>query len=299
MGAQSPRRAGRAVKRGAVVALVVAMSSCVTTREEGEALKRDIATLKGELAISQREESDGRAAGQRRLDAMEKKVAALEATLGSLRQSDADVGVQMDKVVAEVQTLRGDIELARRDLEQTTLSVKDILARPPLGVTTAASAPRVDGGKTATIAETEVPTESKPHYDFAKKLYDDKRFAESAEAFDLWLLRHAAAQPEFVDNAAYWKAESYFGLAASQSEKAARDKALRKAILSYQRVIEVPQSAKNESAFYKIGLSFEQLGLKFEAAAFYKEFIAKYPKSSVVSDVKKRLKSVGGGSTPK
>jgi TolA-binding protein len=260
------------------------------TRGEGEALKRDIATLTGELAVLQRDESDGR----RHLEDMENRVAVLEATLGNLRQSDADVGVQMDKIVAEVQTLRGDIELARKDLERTTLSVKDILARPPLGVTTAATAPRVDEGKTATIAGTAVPTESKAHYDFAKKLYDDKKFAESVEAFDLWLSRHAAAQPELVDNAAYWKAESSFGQAALQSENKAKEKSLKQAILAYQRVIEDPKSEKNDAALYKIGLSFEQLGLKVEAAAFYEEVIAKYPKSAVVADAKKRLKAVGG-----
>lgn len=294
MGAQSPRRAGGAVKQAALLSLALAVSSCVTTRDEGEALKRDIASLKSEVAMAQREVSDARTSGQRRLDDMEKKVAALEATLQNLRQSDADVGVQLDKVVAEVQTLRGDIEVARKDLEQTTLSVKDILARPPLGVSAAASAPRVDEGKSTTIAGAEVPMESKPHYDFAKKLYDDKKFAESAEAFDLWLLRHASGTPDLVDNAAFWKAESYFGQAAGQTDNKAKEKSLKQAILAYQRVIEDPKSEKNDAALYKIGLSFEQLGLKDEAAAFYEEVIAKYPKSTVVTDARKRLKGVGG-----
>jgi TolA-binding protein len=299
---EPPRRIGGAVIRPAsslLLAACVVLSACVTTRDEGESMKRDIATLKSELASEQRAGSDARNSGRTRLDDMERRLAALEGTLANLRQADADVGVQLDKVVAEVQTLRGDIEVARKDLEQTTLSVKDILERPPVGLATGTTAPRVDVDKPATIAGVEVPAESKPHYDFAKKLYDDKKFAESAEAFDLWLLRHSSKSPDLVDNSAFWKAESYFNQAAAISDAKAKEKSLKQAILAYQRVIEDPKSEKNDAALHKIGQSFEQLGLKDEAAAFYEEVIAKYPKSPVVADAKKRLKNLGGSKKKK
>lgn len=282
------------MKRVALVAVAFAVSSCVTTRDEGEALKRDIATLKAEVAVAQRNASDARSSGKGRLDDMEKKVAALEGTLQNLRQADADVGVQLDKVVAEVQMLRGDVEVARKDLEITTLSVKDILARPTLVVAAPVGTPGVDASKGATLGGAEVPTESKPLYDLAKKLYDDKKFAESAEGFDLWLLRHGAGTPELADNAAYWKGESFFALASTLTEAKAKERSLKQAILAYQRVIEDPKSEKNDAALFKIGVSFEQLGLRDEAAAFYEEVIAKYPKSTVVTEAKKRLKTIGG-----
>lgn len=283
----------------ACTVLLAGIVGCVTTRDEGETMKRDIAQLKSELASEQRAGSDARTSGRTKLDDMERRLAALEGTLANLRQADADVGVQLDKVVAEVQTLRGDIEVARKDLEQTTLSVKDILARPPAGLIGGEKAAPIDLNGKKTIAGVEVPAESKPHYDFAKKLYDDKKFAESAEAFDLWLLRHASASPDLVDNAAFWKAESYFNQATAMSDAKAKEKSLKQAILAYQRVIEDPKSEKNDAALYKIGQSFEQLGLKDEAAAFYEEVITKYPKSPVVNDAKKRLKNVGGGKKKK
>ena len=288
------------MRRIAGAALALSLAGCVTTRDEGEAMKRDIATLKSELATEQRADSDARAQGRTRLDQMEQRIAALEGTLANLRQSDADVGVQLDKVVAEVQTLRGDIEVARKDLEQTTMSVQDILARPPAGIMTGEKAPPVDASKATTIAGAEVPADPKAHYDFAKKLFDDRKYVDSGEAFDLWLARHAsngAAAPDvarLVDNASFWKAESYFGQANALSDAKAKEKALKQAILAYQRVIEDPKSAKHDVALYKIGMSFEELGLKDEAAAFYDEVISKHPKSIVVKDAKKRLQKVGG-----
>ena len=41
------------------------------------------------------------------------RVRELEGNLRSLRQADADGGVQMEKVIAEVQFLRGELEEAR------------------------------------------------------------------------------------------------------------------------------------------------------------------------------------------
>jgi TolA-binding protein len=278
-----------------VVLAVASSTACVTTREEGETLKRDMASLKSDMAQLQRQQSDAKTQQLARLEDMQKRVADLEATLANLRQADADVGVQLDKVVAEVQTLRGEVEQAKHELGETSASVKDILARPPVSVAAAASAPKVeDTGKPTAIGGQEVPAEAKPHYDFAKKLYDDKKYVEAADAFDLFIQRHASDAPDLVDNAAFWKAESYYAQASGQSDAKAKEKSLKQAILAYQRVLEDPKSEKNDSALYKIGIAFEQLGFKDEAAVFYDELISKYEKSPLVNDAKKRLKALGG-----
>jgi TolA-binding protein len=291
-------RAGHAL-RGTLLATAVLVGTvtaggCVTTREEGETLKRDMASLKTEMAQLQRQQSDARTQERARLEDMQQRLAALETTLSTLRQADADVGVQLDKIVAEVQTLRGDIEQARYELGETSASVKDILARPPVSVAREATAPKEDAGRTATIAGQEVPSEPKAHYDFAKKLYDDKKFVESAEAFDLFLQRHTKTQPNLVDNAAYWKAESFFGQAGTQSDPKLKEKSFKQAILAYQRVLEDPKSEKNDAALYKIGLAFEQLGFKDEAVVFYDELVTKHAKSPLAADGRKRLKALGG-----
>ena len=93
---------------------------------------------------------------------------------------------------------------------------------------------------------------------------------------------------------AYWKAESYYGVASALTDQKAKEKALKQAILAYQVVLEDTKSEKADSALYKIGLAFEQLGFKEEAAVFYDELINKHATSPLVGDAKKRLKQVGG-----
>lgn len=288
------RRTLRAARLVAVLAGLLAGAGCVTTREEGEALRRDVAELKGEVAQAQRAVSDARTQDKGRIDELARRVRELEGTLANLRQADADSGVQLSKTIAELQTLRGDIEQARHDLGETTKTVASILERPPVSVAAAEKAPKVDDvNKPAAIAGQEVPAEAKAHYDFAKKLFDEKKYGESAEAFDLFLMRHKSALPDLVDNAAFWKAESIFAQAGAMADAKAKEAALKQVILAYQVVLDDAKSEKRDSALYKIGICFEQLGFKEEAGVFYNELIEKNPKSSLVADAKKRLKALG------
>jgi TolA-binding protein len=278
----------------AVFALVVvgaANAACIATKAETDSLRQDMDALKSETAQMQRQVTDEREQSKQRLAAMEARVVELQGTLSSIRQADADVGVQLEKVIAEVQTLRGEIEQARYELGETSKTVQGILERPPVSVAAAAEAPKLDEGKGTTIAGAEVPAEPKEHYAFAKKLYDDKKYAEAAEAFELYLQRHPRG-PE-ADNAVFWKAESFYGTAGTLSDAKAKEKAYKQAILAYQRVLESPKSAKADGALFKIGLCFENLGFKDEARVFYEELLQKHKDSPLANDAKKRLKSLG------
>lgn len=287
-----PRASTRLALAAVVATVGLSGTACVTTRAEGEQLRQDVDALKDETARMQTEVQDLRSQRGHMLDRLDERVNALEATLGSLRQSDADTGVQLEKIVAEVQLLRGDLEEARHELGEQKESVASILARPPVSVASAATAPKAeDPTKTTQIGGEDVPTEARPHYDFAKRLFDDKKFAEAAEAFDLFLTRHTDAK-DLIDNAAFWKAESYYQLASAAKDKTAREKAYKQAILSYQRVLETPKSEKGDGALFKIGLAFEALGFDEEARVFYDELLAKYPKSPLAGEAKKRLKAL-------
>ncbi|MDP2345147.1 MAG: hypothetical protein Q8O67_29655 [Deltaproteobacteria bacterium] len=279
-------------KRFSLLALLLA-SSCVTTRAEGDQLRTDVDALKTETAQLQRQVSELKARESGRVEKIDTRVQELESTLSTLRQADADSGVQLEKIVAEVQLLRGEIEEAKHEIGEQKASVESILARPPVAVSSAATAPRIedDPKKTAQIEGVDVPPAPKAHYDFAKKLFDDKKFGAAADAFELFLVRHAKEE-DLVDNAAFWKAESYYQLAGAGNDKAAKEKAYKQAILSYQRVLETPKSEKSDGALFKIGLSFEQLGFQDEARVFYEELIAKHEKSPLVPDAKKRLKTL-------
>lgn len=262
-------------------------TGCVTTKEEGLAMRADLDALKDDVAKLQRRSDDDRASLDRKLAVMEARVAELEGTLSGLRQADADNGVQMEKVIAELQILRGDIEEARHQLGETTKSVKDILERPPVTVAAAAEAPKVDTPKKPSIGGQEVPDERQGHYDLAKKLFDDKKYRDSVEAFELFASRYK--DDELLDNAWFWMGEAHYNTARDEKDQKAKEKAYKQAILAYQKVLELPKSNKGDGALFKIGLAFEALGFVNEAKVFYEEILAKHPKSPLLSDAKKRL----------
>lgn len=70
-------------------------------------------------------------------------------------------------------------------------------------------------------------------------------------------------------------------------------KEFKSAILEYQKYVEkFPKGKKVPSATYKIGVSFQELGMKNEARAFYDEVISNFPKSEEARKAKSRLKSL-------
>lgn len=67
----------------------------------------------------------------------------------------------------------------------------------------------------------------------------------------------------------------------------------KKAILSYQKYREAyPKGKRFPDATYKIGVCFQELGMKTEAASFYEEVITKFPGSETAKKAKVRIKKV-------
>ena len=67
----------------------------------------------------------------------------------------------------------------------------------------------------------------------------------------------------------------------------------KKAILHYQKCREAsPKGKKFADATYKIGVSFQELGMKEEARSFYEEVVAKFPTTDTAKKAKVRMKQV-------
>ena len=67
----------------------------------------------------------------------------------------------------------------------------------------------------------------------------------------------------------------------------------KQAILNFQKYRDDnPKGVKLADATYKIGVSFQELGMKDEAKTFYDEVQVKYPKSEEARRAKIRLKGL-------
>lgn len=72
-----------------------------------------------------------------------------------------------------------------------------------------------------------------------------------------------------------------------------KNKEWKKAILSYQKYSEDnPKGKLVAESKYKIGVSFQELGLKDEAIAFYEEVVAQFPATEIGKKAKFRLTQI-------
>jgi len=267
-------------------------------------MERQILELQKEVASIQAAREDDQNDMGRELDDTVQRIAVLEGTLRGLRQSDADNGIQMEKVITELQTLRGEAENIRYQLGETRTelgetktqlgetkkTVQDIINRPPPSVQAEVAAPSVPLEEKKPSSEREaIPDDMKAHYALARTYFKKKEYVEAILAFDEFVVRYPKDK-ELLDNAYFWMGEAHYVRASEVKNKKARNKSYKKAILSYQKVLDFKGSNKADGALLKIGLAFEKLGFLQEAKVFYQEVVNKYPKSKLVKEAKKRLR---------
>lgn len=128
--------------------------------------------------------------------------------------------------------------------------------------------------------EREAPKDKSALYKKAKALYDAKKWEEAADGFSDYL---DSGDSEHAQVATFMRGDSYFNL-----------KEYKKAIIDYSKFPEKYTSSKRvPEALLKIGMSFENLGMKEDAKTFYQELIDKYPKSAESKTARKKIGSGG------
>jgi TolA-binding protein len=111
----------------------------------------------------------------------------------------------------------------------------------------------------------------------------------SALQAELTHLRNQPATPSKKENEKEALKADPFGLAESHFSK----REFKAAIVEYQRYVEKnPKGKKVASATYKIGVSFQELGMKGEAKAFYDDVIANHPRTDEAKKAKIRLQKM-------
>ncbi len=109
------------------------------------------------------------------------------------------------------------------------------------------------------------------------KQYEAGNFEAAAETFGTYLKQPKAKKAE---DATFFRGEAYYNL-----------KNYKKAITEYSKFPEkFTRSKYMATVLYKIGLSFEALGMKSEAKDFYQELVEKFKKSPEAKRAKAKLK---------
>jgi tol-pal system protein YbgF len=111
----------------------------------------------------------------------------------------------------------------------------------------------------------------------AQSQFNDGDYEAAAETWGLYLKAPKATK---LEDATFMRGESYYKL-----------KQYKKAIVEYSKFPEkYTRSKKMPEALYKIGQSFEALGMKEDAKGFYQELVEKFPKSPEAKRIRKKVK---------
>jgi tol-pal system protein YbgF len=248
-------------------AALLATTACVTTAQEGEQMRQDIAALRTDL----KKEIDTATAERTKLAAeQQQRGKALQDALDQLsrasRKSGADLAVDLEKAQNDVATLRGQIEVLQHRLDALEKQTQE--QQKALDAANQFMAQRQK--------ELEHPTDRGALYNLARQKLDAGQTAQARGLFQDFLNRFP--KDELAANAQYWLAESYYG-----------EKKWNDAIVEFQKVLkEHKGSDKVPDALLKIGMSFQSQGDCQNALLFYEEVLQSHKTAPAAKTAKER-----------
>ena len=282
------------VKAGLFIVTLLLFSSCVTTEE----------TI---LRIDRQDKQI--AALHSRTDKLSSE---LDSRLKSIREKQAEIEVEIDKMRGEIQGLSGRAEdnrlLVKRAIERDTTEQDIINTRLTdlnqrigeldLVIKKLHEYLRLEPSKVLTKQDqkigpmqTRVPIQ--PPQDMEKKLvsgeknlyeqtltkYREEKYEKAIIGFKDFLKEYPKS--DLADNAQFWIGECYMAM-----------KQYEQAVLAYQDVIKkYPKGNKVPNAMLRQALAFYEIKDKISSKLLLKKIIKKYPKSSEAKIAKIKLKT--------
>jgi tol-pal system protein YbgF len=282
---------------GLLVVALPALSSCVTTKDDVLYLNDQIVALND------------------RVNKIDKKASSdLDQRLEAVRLRLAQVGADLDKTRADIQSLSGKVEenrfLTKRAVERDTTdqdsmrtgvsALNERVARLetevkrlteyvslPTSALPGAAAPPVRPPSPAAVEKPGPQPAPAPALSAEDNLYESAlakfkagKSEEALAGFKHFLGNHPKSK--LADNAQFWVGECYFSL-----------KQYEQAILAYQEVIKnYPEGNKVSSAMLRQALAFTEIKDTTSAKLLFKKIVKSYPNSSEAKIAEAKLKTM-------
>ncbi|MBN1959906.1 MAG: tetratricopeptide repeat protein [Deltaproteobacteria bacterium] len=242
-------------------------------------MQRDIQLLQQQQAANQKSLSEQQARLEEQMQLADRKIAEVARTLEDLnraaRSTTADFGVQLERLIKDIQELRGFIELTEYRLGKIEAKLEgDNSIEKRLEALESGSVKETPPDKNA-------PNDKKEMLVYASDLLKQGK-AKEARGVLRAIVRKWPNEKGVTDKAYYDLGETYFN-----------DKKYRNAVQEFARVVEKFASGSYaDQAYYKIGLCSMAIGNYEDAKIFFGEIIRNYKKSSLAKDAKKKLDEV-------
>lgn len=258
--ASSPRPGGRSPRAVALLLLVLLIPGCWTSKQEGQALRRDVEQLKKELQQATLRSQQERIQLQK---IMEKATALLT-------RNSADVGAQVERIQAKVSKLNGWMDESKVALKELQETFADWKAKVDV---------KLEGlsGQSAGNKNAPVPEDKDELFKTIEAKFSAGDHQETRRLARHFITRFG--DDKRVDKAQLLLGDSYFA-----------EQKFAPAIVEYKKVIEKHKGSPYVAdAFYKIGMSFYQLKFCSDAQLFLSQLTKRYRKHSQIKRAQKVL----------
>jgi tol-pal system protein YbgF len=252
----------------ALLLLFLACSACVTTAQEGEDMRKDIAALRADL---KKETDTATAERQKQADEQTQRAKALQDALDALsraaRKSGADLGVDLEKAQNDLSAVHGQLEVLQHRLDAMEKSQTDQQKASEAAAAAAAQQKK----------EAEHPTDKLAIYNLGRQKLEAGQTQRARELFTDFLARFP--KDELASNAQYWLGETYY------AERKWND-----AIGEFQKVLkDYKGSEKVSDSLLKIGMSFQAQNDCKSALLFFEELQQGHRSASAAKSAKEHI----------
>jgi len=238
-------------------------AACVTTKQEGEEMRKRIDTLERDLKAQKEASAADRQKLQSEQAAKLKEVQdAMDALNRAARKSGADLAVDLEKAQNDLAQIHGTLEVTQHRLDQMDQTNVERDRRIEENARFVATKQK----------ELEHPTDKAGLYAAARKKLDAGDTGAARQFFTEFLTKYK--NDELAGNAQYWLGETYYG-----------EKRWNDAIVEFQKVLKDHRgSEKTPDALLKIGMAFQNQKDCKNALLFFDEVQQAY-KSSAAAKV--------------
>ncbi|HWU43929.1 MAG TPA: tetratricopeptide repeat protein [Bdellovibrio sp.] len=191
----------------------------------------------------------------------------MQQQVSTLQKTNADTAGRFSDLEEQMRALNGRVEVAENKMDRSNSSIENALKN--------SQQQNQDLGQKVAILQ-----------DALTKM--EKEVNQLSQEVQALKTQAAAAPPAHSSHNKESSKDSY-----ESGENFFNKKDWKQAILQYQKYRdENAKGAHFADATYKIGVSFQELGMKDESKTFYDEVISKFPKSAEARRAKIRLKGL-------
>ena len=264
------------------------LTACWVPVETGNLMQRDLGNLQRisqESRVSIDEQRAQLKEQMQRADSKIEEVAeALQTLNRAARNTDADFGVQIERLIKEVQELRGALELSDyrlRQIEKHFSEESSLITRvEELEKKLETNQLSIGSTRTSTT-RAKKPKSRKGLIQHAKDLTKAGK-TEQARGVYREVIRKWPKTAGTTD-------EAYFRLGELYYQKGKYRNALQEYVKIHDKF---RKGAYADDAYFRIGICFMQIGELEDAQAFFQIIITDHPKSPLVKASKAKLKTI-------